>query len=260
MDDRLIVDLNCDMGESFGRYTLGADAELLNWVTSANIACGLHAGDPLVMQGVVESALKKGVAIGAHPGFPDLQGFGRREMALTPDEVEAYLIYQLGALWGFARAAGVDLTHVKPHGALYNQAARDPSIARAIARGIVRFRQPLILVGLAGSELIRAGLEMGLPVANEGFPDRGYREDGSLKPRREPGAVLESVEAVCKQALALVQQGIKVDGKWIPVDTLCIHGDHPQAVAFARAVRQSLEAEGVRVSPLPAVIHGNHPA
>ena len=260
MDDRLMVDLNCDMGEGFGRYTLGADADLLNWVTSANIACGFHAGDPLVMQGVVERALEKGVAIGAHPGLPDLQGFGRREMSLTPEEAEAFLLYQLGALWGVARAAGGDLTHVKPHGALYNQAARDPSIARAIARAVVRFRQPLILVGLAGSELTRAGLEMGLPVANEGFPDRGYREDGSLKPRREPGAVLESVEAVCKQALALVQQGVKVGGKWIRVDTLCIHGDHPQAVTFAQAVRQALESEGVRVSPLPMVIHRNFPA
>lgn len=260
MDDRLMVDLNCDMGEGFGRYTLGADAELLNWVTSANIACGLHAGDPLVMQEVVERAVEKGAAIGAHPGFPDLQGFGRREMALTPEEVEAFLLYQLGALWGFACAAGVALTHIKPHGALYNQAARDASIARAIARGVVRFRQPLILVGLAGSELIRAGLEMGLPVANEGFPDRGYRADGSLKPRREPGAVLESVEVVCKQALALVHQGVRVDGKWVPVDTLCIHGDHPQATTFAQVVRQSLEAEGVRVAPLPRVIRRNYPA
>lgn len=260
MDDCLMVDLNCDMGEGFGRYTLGADADLLNWVTSANIACGLHAGDPLVMQKVVERALEKGVAIGAHPGFPDLQGFGRREMALTPEEVEAFLLYQLGALWAFARAVGADLTHVKPHGALYNQAARDPSIARAIARGMVRFGQPLILVGLAGSELIRAGLEMGLPVASEGFPDRGYREDGSLKPRREPGAVLESIEAVCKQALALVQQGVRVGGKWVRVDTLCIHGDHPQAVTFAQMVRQTLEAEGVRVSTLPVVIQKNYPA
>lgn len=260
MDERLMVDLNCDMGEGFGRYSLGADADLLNWVTSANIACGLHAGDPLVMQRVVERSHEKGVAIGAHPGFPDLQGFGRREMSLTPEEVEAFLLYQLGALWAFARAVGTDLTHVKPHGALYNQAARDPSIARAIARGVVRFRQPLILVGLAGSDLIRAGLEMGLPVANEGFPDRGYREDGSLKPRKEPGAVLGSVEVVCKQALTLVQQGIRVGGKWISVDTLCIHGDHPQAETFAQAVRQFLESEGVRVSPLPVVIHKNYPA
>ncbi len=247
MDDSLSIDLNCDMGESFGRYALGADSQVLEWVTSANIACGLHAGDPLVMQQTVSLAARRGAAIGAHPGYPDLQGFGRRVMDLTAEEVEAFVLYQVGALAAFTRAAGAELVHVKPHGALYNQAARDAALAAAIARGVARFSRGLILVGLAGSRLPEAGLEAGLQVASEGFPDRAYNPDGSLRSRREAGAVLESVEAVCAQALRLVREG---PGAGIRVETLCIHGDGPHAPEFARAVRQTLEAAGIRVLPL----------
>ena len=254
MDDRLTIDLNCDMGESFGRYSLGADAEVLQWVTSANIACGLHAGDPLVMQQTVRLAVERGVAIGAHPGYPDLQGFGRRVMDLTPDEAEAFVLYQVGALAAFTRAAGVELAHVKPHGALYNQAAKDLALADAVARGVARFSRDIILVGLAGSRLIEAGINAGLPVAREGFPDRAYNPDGSLKSRREPGAVLESVEDVCAQALRLARHGVGEGASNSRVDTLCIHGDGEHAAEFAQAVRAALQVEGVVIDCLAKFI------
>lgn len=188
-----MIDLNCDMGESFGRYALGHDEAIMPFITSANIACGFHAGDPLVMAKTVALAVRHGVAVGAHPGYPDLQGFGRRSMDLSPDEVESIVLYQVGALAGFARAAGAELAHVKPHGALYNQAATDRASAQAIARDVARFSKNLILVGLAGSVLIEAGVEAGLRVANEGFPDRAYNPDGTLTSRRMPGAVRKSV-------------------------------------------------------------------
>jgi UPF0271 protein len=254
MDDRLSIDLNCDLGESFGRYLLSADAEVLQWVTSANIACGMHAGDPLVMQETVRLAVERGAAVGAHPGYPDLQGFGRREMDLSAEEAEAFVLYQIGALAGFARAAGVELAHVKPHGALYNQAAKDPALAEAIARGTARFSRDLILVGLAGSRLIEAGISVGLRVAREGFPDRAYNMDGSLKSRREPGAVISSVEEVCAQALRLVRSGVGDGASNSRLETLCIHGDGTHAPEFALAVRQALECEGVGIARLTAFI------
>jgi UPF0271 protein len=244
------INLNCDMGESFGRYTLGDDASLLRWVTSANIACGMHAGDPLVMERTVRMAMESGVEIGAHPGYPDLQGFGRREMTLPVEEVEALVLYQIGALAGFLRPHHVELVHVKPHGALYNQAARDRSLADAIARGTARFSRELILVGLAGSQLLAAGTDAGLRVASEGFPDRSYNPDGSLTSRRQPGALLESVEEVCAQALRLAREGAGQGGHPVLVDTLCIHGDNPTAVEFAQAVRKTLERNGIGVDRL----------
>lgn len=244
------IDLNCDMGESFGRYALGADEQVLALVTSANVACGLHAGDPLVMQQTVRLARLHGVSVGAHPGYPDLQGFGRREMSLTPDEVEAFVLYQVAALAGFARSEGVELVHVKPHGALYNQAAREPALAQAIARGVARFSRALILVGLAGSHLVAAGVAVGLRVANEGFPDRAYNPDGSLKSRKEPGALLESVEAVCAQALRLAQAGVGEGSQRQRIDTLCIHGDGPHAPVFAGAVRRHLEENHIQIAAL----------
>jgi UPF0271 protein len=248
------MDLNCDLGESFGRWELGEDEGVMAVVTSANVACGLHAGDPLVIDRTVRLAGKYGVSLGAHPGYPDLQGFGRRVVELSPDEAEAFTLYQVGALAGFARANGVELTHVKPHGALYNQAARDLALAEAVARGVARFSKGLVLVGLAGSVLIGAGEAAGLRVANEGFPDRAYQPDGSLRPRRLPGALLESVEEICAQAVRLAVDGIAVaDGEGRrrqPVDTLCIHGDHPGAAAHAAAVRSALEERGIAVKAL----------
>ncbi len=241
----MIVDLNCDMGESFGRYTVGDDVEALRYVTSANVACGLHAGDPLVMQQTVRLAAELGVAVGAHPGYPDLQGFGRRVMEFSPAEVEAFVLYQIGALASIARAEGVELAHVKPHGALYNQAAKDRPTAAAIARAVRRYGGGLILVGLAGSMLTEVGEEAGLRTAGEGFPDRAYHLDGSLRSRKEPGAVLDSLEEICAQAVRLAQTGRGVE-------TLCIHGDSSHAGERAAAVRAALEVSGIEVRKLAA--------
>lgn len=245
------IDLNSDVGESFGAWQIGDDAALLPLVTSANIACGWHAGDPLVMARTLRLARQAGVAAGAHPGYPDLQGFGRREMALTPEEAEAFTLYQIGALAALARAEGVELRHVKPHGALYNQAAREPALAQAVARGVARFSRTLVLVGLAGSALITAGQAAGLRVAAEGFPDRAYNPDGTLQSRRRPGAVLESPDEVAAHAVDLALNGIaSAGGARLPVDTLCLHGDNPAAVASAQAVRAALAHQGVAVASL----------
>jgi 5-oxoprolinase (ATP-hydrolysing) subunit A len=244
------MDLNCDMGESFGRYTLGDDAAVMPYITSANIACGLHAGDPKIMQGTIRLAKEHGVAIGAHPGWPDLQGFGRREMWLTTDEAEGYVLFQIGALAAFARREGVELRHVKPHGALYNQAARDRALADAIVRAVRSFDRDLVLVGLAGSALTEAGLDVGLRVASEAFPDRRYNPDGTLASRKQPGALIELPAQVALHAVALAREGIGISGKHIPVDTLCIHGDHPHAAENARLVRDALSKAGIEVKTL----------
>ncbi len=248
------VDMNCDMGESYGRYHLGEDEAVMASITSANVACGFHAGDPLVIDQTVRMAVQHKVSVGAHPGYPDLQGFGRRVMDMTPEEVEAFIVYQVSALAGIARANGGALIHVKPHGALYNQAAKDERLAEAVARGVRRFSQELVLVGLAGSALVAAGEEAGLRTAREGFPDRAYEADGSLRSRRLPGAVLESTAEICIQAVRLATEGILVtEGETrrrVAIDTLCIHGDHPGAAHHAAAVRQALEAQGILVTGL----------
>ena len=239
------IDLNSDLGESFGAYRLGDDAAMMPYITSANVACGYHAGDPQVMDATVRLCGAAGVRVGAHPSTPDLQGFGRREMSLAPDEAEVLVLYQVGALAGFARANGVELTHVKPHGALYNQAAKDPALAAAIARGVKRFSRELALVGLAGSALYAAAVEAGLRALSEGFPDRAYNPDGSLRSRRLPGAVLDDPAQVAANAVRLAREGIVTPGGQIGVDTLCLHGDNPIAVQAAKAVRQALEAAGL---------------
>jgi UPF0271 protein len=244
------IDLNCDLGESFGRYTLGDDAAIMPYITSANIACGFHGGDPGVMGATVRLAKQHGVAVGAHPGWPDLQGFGRRVMQLSPAEVEALVLYQIGALAAFAKAEGLALQHVKPHGALYNQAAAEIELAQAIAQGVKRFSPDLVLVGLAGSRLVEAGKALGLRVADEAFPDRAYNPDGTLKPRSEPGAVLDSPQQVAENALRLAREGVRFAGRSLPVETLCLHGDHPGAVDNARLVRETLEANGIKLSVL----------
>lgn len=248
------IDLNCDVGESFGRYSLGDDAGLMAWISSVNVACGFHAGDPMVMQHTVSRAQQYKLAIGAHPSYPDLQGFGRRAMVLEAAEVEAILLYQIGALAAFLRSCGDELVHVKPHGALYNQAAKDDELAAAVARGIARFSRSLILVGLAGSALIRAGIEAGLPVAAEGFVERGYAPDGSLIARRQAGALIEDAAQAADQAVRLATQGIQaeIDGRAViwKVDTLCIHGDSPHALRTAQMVRNALEAKGIIIQRL----------
>ncbi|MGC9398759.1 MAG: LamB/YcsF family protein [Anaerolineae bacterium] len=254
----MYVDLNCDMGESFGRYTLGNDAAMLDLVTSTNIACGLHAGDPQVMRQTVAEAVAKGVAVGAHPSFPDRQGFGRRLMALTSAEIEAFVLYQLGALAGFARGAGARLTHVKPHGALYNWAVKDRESATAIARAVAAFDPRLIVVTLPGSALADAARHQGLRVAREGFADRAYQADGSLVPRSEAGAVIHDPAQAAARAVQMVTQGEiqTLGGVTIPleIDTLCVHGDTPDAVSIAAELRQVLEAAGVTIAPLAEIV------
>lgn len=251
---RTRVDLNCDLGESFGRYTLGLDEQVIPLVTSVNVACGMHAGDPCVMRRTVELAARAGVAVGAHPGYPDLQGFGRRDMGLSPEEVYAYVLYQVGALAGFADAAGVRLHHVKPHGQLYNRAAADPATADAVARAVRDFDASLVLVGLSGSELVRAGRDLGLPTAEEFFVDRNYTDAGALVPRSRPDALLTDEDAAVERVVQAVTCGTIASVTGAPVrvgaDTLCVHGDGPHALAFARRVRDALERAGVLVAPV----------
>lgn len=246
------IDINCDLGESFGAWHMGDDDALLAVVSSANIACGFHAGDPDIMRRTVASAVEHQVAIGAHISLPDLQGFGRREMAVTPNEAYAMSIYQIGALHAFTRAAGTPMHHVKPHGALYNMAARDRALADAIARAVRDFNPSLWLFGLAGSALLDAGREAGLRVASEAFADRGYRDDGSLQPRREPGALITENDLAIAQAMAMAREGKvrAVDGSIVELqaDTLCVHGDGPHAVSFARNLRAALEAADIVVA------------
>jgi len=248
------IDLNCDIGESFGHYSLGNDAAMVDIVTSANIACGLHAGDPLVMRHTVEMAIARGVAVGAHPGYPDLQGFGRRALSMGAKELEATILYQLGALTGFVAVAGGRLTHVKPHGALYNTAARDPKVARAIARAVISFDPRLIVVTLPDSALAGAASSEGLSVAAEGFADRAYRKDAALVPRGHPGAVIHDPAEVAARAVQMVTEGTveAITGETIDlrIDTLCVHGDTPNAPAIARSLRRALEAAGVAIARL----------
>ena len=248
------IDLNADLGESFGAWTMGQDAQLMPLVTSANVACGSHAGDPAVMRKTVRLARAHGVAVGAHPGFPDLAGFGRREMQLTPQEVEDLVLFQIGALAAIAQSEGVRLQHVKAHGALYNMACRDEAMAEAIARAVVAFDPTLVLFGLPGSALLQAGLDAGLPVAAEAFADRAYCADGSLAPRSEPGSVIHEVDTVVARAVTMVrdQAVVTTDGTTIQfeADTLCLHGDTPGAALLAAAVRRGLEDAGVLVAAL----------
>ncbi|EHP43699.1 LamB/YcsF family protein [Cupriavidus basilensis OR16] len=245
------IDFNSDMGESFGIYRLGDDAAVLPHVTSANIACGFHAGDAQTMAATVRAATALGVSLGAHPGFADLQGFGRRAMQLGRDEIYNITVYQVGALHAFAAAAGNRLAHVKPHGALYNQAARDGAMARALCEAVRDVDPSLVFYGLAGSALVTAAREAGLAVAQEVFADRTYQDDGSLTPRSHPAAMITDVEASIAQVLRMVRDGVvrSLGGVDVPVraDTLCIHGDQPGAAGFARRIRAALEAEGITV-------------
>ncbi len=250
------MDVNCDMGESFGAWSLGEDEAVLAQVTSANVACGFHAGDPLVMERTVRLARERGVAVGAHPGYPDLAGFGRRYLETAPGEVRGYVLYQLGALSAFCRAQGVALQHLKPHGALYNAAARDERLAGEIADAVLAFDSGLVLVALAGSVAERVATARGCRVAAEAFPDRAYRADGSLAPRSLPGAVIHDPDAVAERVATLATTGrlTTIDGAELELraDTLCIHGDTPGAAERARRVRSALVAAGVTVAPLAA--------
>lgn len=248
------VDLNCDMGESFGAYQIGADDAVFPFITSANVACGFHGGDPTVMRTTLAKAKQRGVAVGAHPGFPDLIGFGRRNMDVSPNEIYDLVIYQVGALMGFARAAGVELQHVKAHGALYNMAAAKQELAAAIARAVRDVDRQLVLFGLPGSHLISEGVSAGLTTASEAFADRNYMNDGSLVSRKRPDAQVHDADEAVQRAIRMVreQKVRSIDGHDIPltVDTICLHGDGPHAAEFAQRLRAAFDAAGIEVRSL----------
>jgi UPF0271 protein len=254
------INLNADLGESFGAWTMGEDAALLGVVNSANIACGFHAGDPLVMRNTVRTALAAGVGLGAHPAYPDLQGFGRRPMTLAPAELEAVILYQIGALAGMAAAEGGRLSHVKPHGALNNQACEDAALADVVARAVRAFDRELVLLAPALSELQAAGQRAGLAVAAEIFADRAYTDAGTLVPRSRPGAVIHDTGAVVAHVLRMLQAGgiVAASGKLLPtaMHSICVHGDTPGAVDNARRLRAALQAAGWQMAGLNEVIAG----
>lgn len=245
------VDLNCDMGESFGAYQMGNDAEILNFVTSANIACGFHAGDPATMRKTVKMALDKNVGIGAHPGLQDLVGFGRRNIAISPQEAYDLTIYQIGALSGFVQAEGGRLQHVKAHGALYNMAAKNAALSEAIAEAVYKIDPELILFGLSGSELMRAGEKIGLRTANEVFSDRTYQKDGTLTPRTEPNALITDADMSLQQVIRMVKeskvQTLQKQDVALKAETICIHGDGATALDFAATLSKSLSKAGISI-------------
>ena len=247
------MDLNADLGESFGHWTLGDDDRLVKHITSANLACGFHAGDFRVMEATVALCRRAAVAVGAQPGYPDLMGFGRRPLPFEPDEVESLVRYQIGALEAFCRAHGVEMRHVKPHGALYNQAAADPALAAAVARAVSRFSRELALFGLASSEpMASAAADAKLRFIPEAFADRRYLADGSLQPRTEPGSLITDADAAAAQSVGVTQGAVTaVDGSRLELraESICCHGDTPGAVEIAAAVRRALEAAVVVVSP-----------
>ncbi len=252
------VDLNCDMGESFGNYTCGMDGDVVPHISSANVACGFHASDPLVMEKTVALCKKQGVRVGAHPGFPDLVGFGRRNLQVSAAELKAMVIYQVGALKAFCDAAGVPLQHVKPHGAMYNMAGKDEVMARAICEGVKAVDPNLILLGLSGSKLVSAAEAAGLKAAKEVFADRAYEEDGSLVARSKAGAMITDEEEAIARVISMVKDHkIKtITGKEIEItaDSVCLHGDSPKAVLFAEKISAALKVAGVTVAPMAEVV------
>jgi UPF0271 protein len=251
------IDINCDMGESFGTYTIGMDGEVLRHISSANIACGYHAGDPRVMSRTVKTAKENGVGVGAHPGFPDLVGFGRRNMDCTPEEVRDDVIYQIGALKGFCSFHGVRMQHVKPHGSLYNMCVGNEALSRAVAEAIASVDPTLLWVVLGGASTAlsrKIADETGIRVVFEAFPDRAYAPDGKLASRKLPGAVIGDPARAAEQALRMASDGkvIALDGTRLDMEvhTLCVHGDNPSALHHVRTIRQALESEGIRILPM----------
>lgn len=252
------VDLNSDLGESFGRYTIGNDDKIIPLITSANVACGYHASDPVVMNKTIAMAKEAGIRVGAHPGFPDLMGFGRRNMNVSNEEAKAYTLYQLGALEAFCRAQGVKMQHVKPHGALYNMAAKDYELSKAICEAIKEFDDSLIVMALSGGELVRAAKDMGLRVALEVFADRAYEEDGSLVARTKEGAMITDEEEAIRRVIRMVkeQKVTAITGKDIPIkaDSICVHGDGAKALAFVERIREAMQAEGIEICSLDELV------
>ena len=252
------VDLNSDLGESFGAYTIGMDEAVIAHISSANVACGYHAGDPLVMDKTIAAAKAAGVAVGAHPGYPDLIGFGRRNMVCSPKEVKAYVKYQLGAMMAFAASNGVKVQHCKPHGAMYNMAAKDMDLAMAIAEAIAEVDKDISLMGLAGSKMLEAGKQLGLRVASEVFADRAYEDDGTLVSRTKPGAMItDEDEAVARVIRMILEHRVtSINGKEIEIcpDSVCVHGDSAKALLFVRKIRTALEQEGITIQPLHKIV------
>ncbi len=245
------VDLNSDLGESFGSYKMGNDDEIIKRVTSVNVACGFHAGDPLVMANTVKTAKLYGTSVGAHPGYPDLMGFGRRNMAVSPEEIKTYVTYQIGALMAFLKAEGMKLSHVKPHGAMYNMAAADYKLALKIAESIASIDENIVFMALSGSEMVRAAKEVGLKVACEVFADRGYTEDGKLVPRNQDGAFIHNAEEASKRLITMIKERkvLTNTGKEIEIvaDTVCVHGDNDKALQFVSEIRKALTSEGIEL-------------
>lgn len=251
------VDLNSDLGESFGRYTIGSDDRIIPLITSANIACGFHASDPVVMMKTVNMVKKAGTGAGAHPGYPDLMGFGRRNMNVSHEEAKAYTLYQISALGGMCKAAGVKLSHVKPHGAMYNMAGKDYELSKAICEAIKEYDSSLIVMGLAGSQMVKAARDMGLKTAEEVFADRAYEEDGSLVARSKPGAMIEDEEEAIARVIRMIKEGkvqaITGNDIDIKADSVCVHGDGEKALLFVEKIRKALTDEGIEICPLEEV-------
>ncbi|MBE7024484.1 MAG: LamB/YcsF family protein [Ruminococcaceae bacterium] len=252
------IDLNSDLGESFGAYTIGRDKDILPLVSSANVACGFHAGDPTIMAKTAAYCKESGTAIGAHPGFADLQGFGRRNMQLSPEDAKHLVIYQVGALDAFCKSEGISLQHVKPHGALYNMAAKDAALAKAICEGIYTYNPSLILLGLANSEMLRAAREIGLPHAAEVFADRAYEDDGTLVARSKPGAMIHDEDLAVSRVIRMIKNRTvtTVSGREIEIcpDSVCVHGDSEKALLFVKKIRSALEKEGIAIKPIAQII------
>jgi len=252
------IDINSDLGESFGAYSIGGDREVIKYVTSANIACGFHAGDPVVMQNTVLAAKTAGAAIGAHPGYPDIMGFGRRNMSVSSEEAKAYVKYQIGALLAFTQSAGLKMQHVKTHGALYNMAAVDQSLARAIAEAVAEVDGNLILLGLSGSKMLEEGRACGLRVASEVFADRAYMEDGTLVPRSQTGSMIHDSELAISRVVGMVKNGKveSITGKEIAIqaDSICVHGDNAEALEFVQGIREELIKNGVEIVNLGSIV------
>jgi len=248
------VDLNSDLGESFGAYKIGKDEDIIPLISSANVACGAHAGDPDVMAKTAELCKKSGVSMGAHPGFFDLMGFGRRNMSVSPAEAKNLIIYQVGALDAFAKSVGIKLNHVKPHGALYNMAAKDKKLALAIAEGIYSYNPELILLGLSGSEMLSAAREIGLPYAAEVFADRAYEDDGTLVARSKPGAMIADENEAVARVIRMIKEHkvTSISGKEIEIcpASVCVHGDSEKALLFVKKIREAFCAEGIEIKPL----------
>ena len=252
------VDLNSDLGESFGNYKLGMDTDIIPLVSSANVACGYHASDPLVMNRTIAMAKEAGIHVGAHPGFPDLMGFGRRNMDVSPAEAKAYTLYQLGALDAFCKTQGIKMQHVKPHGAMYNMAGKDYKLSKAICEAIYEYDKELIVMALSGGELVHAAEDMGLKVAREVFADRAYEEDGSLVNRRKEGAMITDEDVAIERVVRMIkeQKVTAITGKDIPIkaDSICVHGDGVKALAFVKKIRETLTAEGIEIAPLADIL------